>query len=108
MVFCMERKPASTSRTRIDVDIGGCQNPAGSAQAAISQHQPRVSDGPSAQRNRKVQLVQPIRREAVKAIDRDAAVLDDFPDSFPVPQAELDVIETYLGALLDEVLGQPE
>ena len=104
----MERKPASTSRTRIDVDIGGRQNLAGSAQAATIQRQPRLSDGPSARRNRKLQPVQPIGREAVKTIDLDAAVLDDFPESIRAFQAELDVIETYLGALLDEVLGQPE
>ena len=104
----MERKPASTSRTRIDVDIGGRQNLAGSAQAAIIQRQPRLSDGPSARRSRKLQPVQPISREAVKTIDLDAAVLDDFPESIRAFQAELDVIETYLGALLDEVLGQPE
>jgi hypothetical protein len=103
----MERKPASTSRTRIDVDIGGRQNLAGSAQAAIIQRRPR-SDGPSAQRSRKLQPVPPISREAVKTIDLDAAVLDDFPESIRAFQAELDVIETYLGALLDEVLGQPE
>ena len=104
----MERKPASTSRTRIDVDIGGRQNPAGSAQAAIVQRQPHLSDRPSARRNRKLQPVPPINRETVKTIDLDAAVLDDFPESVRAFQAELDVIETYLGALLDEVLGQPE
>jgi hypothetical protein len=104
----MERRPASTSRTRTDVDIGGRQNLAGSTQADSTQRQPRPSDGPSAQRNRKVQPVQPISGETVKAMGLDAAVLDDFPESIRVFQAELDVIETYLGALLDEVLGQPE
>jgi hypothetical protein len=35
-------------------------------------------------------------------------VVDDFPQSIPVAQHELDVIETYLGVLLDDVLGRTE
>jgi hypothetical protein len=31
-----------------------------------------------------------------------ARVVDDFPEAIPVTRHELDVIETYLGALLDE------
>jgi hypothetical protein len=34
------------------------------------------------------------------------AVVDDLPRRVPVSQRELDVIETYLGDLLDEALGQ--
>jgi hypothetical protein len=33
-------------------------------------------------------------------------VTDDFPKFVPVPDRELDVIETYLGASLEEVLGR--
>jgi hypothetical protein len=36
----------------------------------------------------------------------DLAVVDDLPQRVPVSQRELDVIETYLGDLLDEALGQ--
>ena len=32
----------------------------------------------------------------------------DLPQPIPVSQRELDVIETYLGDLLDEALGRPE
>ena len=31
-------------------------------------------------------------------------VVDDFPEIMPVMQRELDVIETYLGSLLDDLL----
>jgi hypothetical protein len=34
------------------------------------------------------------------------AVVDDLPRRVPVSQRELDVIETYLGDLLDDALGQ--
>jgi len=35
-------------------------------------------------------------------------VVDDLPQVIPVAQRELDVIETYLGALLDDALGRTE
>jgi hypothetical protein len=35
-------------------------------------------------------------------------VLDNLPHLIPVAEGELDVIESYLGALLDVVLGRPE
>jgi hypothetical protein len=34
-------------------------------------------------------------------------VVDDFPHAIPVNPRELDVIETYLDALLDDALGIP-
>jgi hypothetical protein len=36
------------------------------------------------------------------------AVVDNLPQVIPVGQRELDVIETYLGALLDDALGRTE
>ena len=33
-------------------------------------------------------------------------VLDDFPDVIPITSTELDVIETYLGGLIGELLGE--
>ena len=35
-------------------------------------------------------------------------VVDDFRDVMPVSQRELDVIETYLGAVLDDMLKRTE
>ncbi|MDI2076147.1 hypothetical protein [Bradyrhizobium sp. Mp27] len=33
------------------------------------------------------------------------AVVDTWPDIIPVTHAEIDVLETFLGVLLDEILG---
>jgi hypothetical protein len=35
-------------------------------------------------------------------------VVDDFPQEIPITRRELDVIETYLGAPLDDAFGVPE
>jgi hypothetical protein len=35
-------------------------------------------------------------------------VVDDFPQPIPVSSREIDVIETYLGTLLDDALGKWE
>ena len=35
----------------------------------------------------------------------DWRVVDDWPAGVPVTRDEIDVLETYLGALLDEILG---
>jgi hypothetical protein len=40
------------------------------------------------------------------AISADASpVVDTWPDTIPVTHAEIDVLETFLGELLDEILG---
>jgi hypothetical protein len=46
------------------------------------------------------------RRSTLVAAGPD--VVDDFPTAMPVTRGELEVIETYLGALLDEALGKRE
>jgi hypothetical protein len=35
-------------------------------------------------------------------------IVDNLPECIPVSQRELDVIETYLGDLLDQALGRPQ
>ena len=35
---------------------------------------------------------------------RGTQVVDDYPDLVPVTQRELDIVETYLGSLLDDLL----
>lgn len=37
--------------------------------------------------------------------ERVPIIVDDWPDQVPVTPAEFDVIETYLGRLLDEILS---
>jgi hypothetical protein len=51
-------------------------------------------------------LARPIRHSVV--MFDGAEVVDDFPQAIPVAPRELEVIETYLGALLDDVLSQAE
>jgi len=55
-------------------------------------------------RRRKFELARPVRPGAVKFAT--PCVLDNFPQTMPVAQRELDVIETYLGELLDDALGR--
>jgi len=64
-----------------------------------------LTDGPNAQRRRNSELTRH-RRDAVTWAG--PVVVDDFPQEIPITRRELDVIETYLGALLDEALGVPE
>ena len=64
-----------------------------------------VTKGRNAQRRRNPELARH-RRDAVTCAG--PVVVDDFPQEIPITRRELDVIETYLGALLDEALGVPE
>jgi hypothetical protein len=64
-----------------------------------------LTDGPSAQRRRNSELTRPARRDAITWASPIA--VDDFPQQIPITRRELDVIETYLGALLDDTLGVP-
>jgi hypothetical protein len=80
----MRRKPSSTSTARIDPDdqrrrsIGGLRAP----DNIHCRPHPADADGPQ--------------------------VVDDFRDVMPVSQRELDVIETYLGAVLDDILKRTQ
>ena len=60
--------------------------------------------GVASRGGRKSDVVSPIR--ASKPIG--LTIIDDLPQPVPVSQREFDVIETYLGDLLDEALGRPE
>jgi hypothetical protein len=57
-------------------------------------------------RDLKSRLARPIRPSRV--VFDGPHVVDDLPEVIPVAQRELDVIETYLGALLDDALGRTE
>ena len=65
----------------------------------------RLPGGSNVQRPRNSELTRH-RRDAVTWAG--PVVVDDFPQETPITRRELDVIETYLGALLDEALGVPE
>jgi hypothetical protein len=54
-------------------------------------------------RHRRSRPAQPIRRGVLVWAGPD--VVDDFAQEIPISRRELDVIETYLGALLDGLVG---
>ena len=105
----MRWKPSPLSGTRIArIDAGVRPRPDGTrpiGQAQV-QRRPRLNDGPNARRRLKSELTRPIRRGVLAWACPD--VVDDFPQEIPITQRELDVIETYLGALLEDALGKPE
>jgi hypothetical protein len=86
----MRRKPDSCSGARTDPGTRRRQNVVGLIRQA----------GVQPRRRRKCERGRPIRPGAVALAGPD--VVDDFPQAIPVVQRELDVIETYLGALLDD------
>lgn len=45
-----------------------------------------------------------LQQELRRAAHHCPEVVDDYPEIVPVTQRELDVIETYLGSLLDDLL----
>jgi hypothetical protein len=78
----MKRKPGSTSAARIDPDDRRRRS-VGSLRPPDNLHwRPQPAEGPQ--------------------------VVDDFREAIPVSQRELDVIETYLGAVLDDMLKRTE
>ena len=103
----MRQKPSSTSGGQIDADVRPQDN-AGPTRLRGVRRRSRLSDGSSAQRNRKSALARPIGLGAATIIEPSLHVADDLPHAIPLAQRELDVIETYLSALLDDVLGRRE
>ena len=76
----MRRKPNPTLAARIVLDDRRSQSAGGSRIHGDLQHGPRV-------------------------LTRDyPQIVDDFPEVVPVTQRELDIIETYLGSMLDDML----
>ena len=47
----------------------------------------------------------PANRGTAITAGRDPEVVDDLPDAIPVVGGELDAVETYLGAVLDELFA---
>jgi hypothetical protein len=101
----MRQKLDTLSAARIDarcpVDTGNRrrQDVAGAARVAGAQRRPRLTGAPYARRRPKSRPAPLIRRGAPTLV---------LPTAIPVTPRELDVIETYLGELLDEALGKRE
>ena len=75
----MRQKPASTSASRIIRD----------------NHRHPSADGSRMRTD---------LQQGLRAARQCLQVIDDYPEIVPVTQRELDVIETYLGSLLDDLL----
>jgi hypothetical protein len=103
----MNRKPGSIFRAQIDADVGRTQDNAGSAGLPDVRRRPRLTDGSGAQRHRKAALARTLGPGTATIIEPGLHVVDELPQAIPPTQRELEVIETYLGALLDAVLGRP-
>jgi hypothetical protein len=86
----------------------GARIVAGGTGQADARHRLHLPGATHAQHHRKAGLAPLIRRRAPTLVAAGPDVVDDFPTAMPVTRGELEVIETYLGALLDEALGKPE
>src|SRR5260370_34522748 len=75
---------------------------------ADARHRLHLLGAPRAQYHRKAGLAPLIRRRTPTLVAAGPDVVDDFPTALPVTRGELDVIETYIGALLDDALGKRE
>jgi hypothetical protein len=101
----MRWKPDSLSGARIariDPGVRPRQEGAGAIRQAQVQRRPRFHAAVNARRRLKSEMARPVRR-AVTWVVPD--VVDDFPQEIPITRRELEVIETYLGALLDALEG---
>jgi hypothetical protein len=84
------------------------QHVAGGTGQADAWHRLHLPGAPRAQYHRKAGLAPLIRRRPPTLVAAGPDVVDDFPTAIPVTRGELEVIETYLGALLDGALGKRE
>jgi len=84
------------------------QHVAGGTGQADARHRLHLPGAPRAQYHRKAGLAPLIRRRTPTLVAAGPDVVDDFPTAIPVSRGELEVIETYLGALLDDALGKRE
>jgi hypothetical protein len=101
----MGRKPASRSAVvprKLVPGPGRIAGPARAADLRKAAHAPRGHDVQPFDRG---PLAGPMGLKTTKIAENDPDVIDDFPELAAVRDGELDVIEAYLGACLDEVLG---
>jgi hypothetical protein len=100
----MERKAASPSADRIIADTRERRDDSRLLRHEGSQHRACAAKT----RHRKPYPTLHIDPD-VKGFDKtNPHVVDGFPQAIPVLERELDVIETYLGSLLDQMLGHKE
>ena len=107
---CTMRQKGGRIDTPCPVGIGNRhrQHAAGGTGQAEARHRLQLPGAPQARHDRKAGLAPLIRRRAPTLVATGPEVIDDFPTAIPVTRGELEVIETYLGALLDDALGKRE
>jgi len=100
----MERKAASPSADRIIADIRERRDDSRLFRHEVAQRPARASKI----RHRKPYPTRHIDPGVTGFAETNPHVVDGFPQAIPVLERELDAIETYLGALVEQMLGRKE
>jgi hypothetical protein len=100
----MERKATSPSADRIIAEIREHRDDSCLLRHEGAQHRARAAKI----RRRKPFPTRQTDPDATGFEETNPHVVDDLPQATRVVERELDAIETYLGLLLDEILGQRE
>jgi hypothetical protein len=103
----MRRKPGSTAVVRIDPEYHRRRCVGGSTLRSVLPQERSKADPPSSRKAPKSRLGHLVLPK-VSTTAGGPQIVDDFFEIVPVTQRELDVIETYLSTLLDEMLGRVE
>jgi hypothetical protein len=103
----MRRKPGSTLVARIVPEDPRRRCTGGLRTRSGLQDKPRKADIRASREAPKSGQPRPLIPKA-RATLGGPQVVDDFPEVMPVTHGELDVVETYLGTLLDEMLRRME
>ena len=101
----MGRKGALPSGTTIVADSRRRRDDSSPATRQIAQRRIRVAD---VQKIRHHPPARPVDLPAAKPDKSSPQVIDNLPQSIPVLERELEVIEMYLGALIDKMLHMKE
>jgi hypothetical protein len=88
---------------KLDSRYGDCSDPGIRRRRDVRRRPTRAQV--HARRGRTSKPSRPIRPSPVKF--NAPEIFDNYPQTVPVAQRELDVIECYLSELLDEALGRP-
>jgi hypothetical protein len=95
----MDRKAASPSADRIIADTGECRDDSRLLWHEGFQRRARAA---------RIGCRKPYPTPNIDPDKTNPHVVDGFPQAIPVLERELDAIETYLGRILDQMLGRKE
>jgi hypothetical protein len=94
--------PRGARIARIDPGTRPRQDGTSPTRQAQVQRRPRSDNGPRVRGRGRSELARPVRRDGITWAS--PRVIDNFPQEIPITRREIDVIETYLGVLLDDTL----